>query len=111
MRTFARAVAEFAFCARTRLTRLFNPFTFGASSDSHTRTEEWVSYAVDIIIERDAEGWYVGLVPALRGCHTQARSVDQLLDRVCEAAELCLEVAGELPSEYGIVVIGRVMRA
>ena len=25
----------------------------------------------DVIIERDADGWYVATVPALRGCHTQ----------------------------------------
>lgn len=44
-----------------------------------------------VIIERDAEGWYVGSVPELRGCHSQAKSLDQLLDRVREAIALCLE--------------------
>ena len=48
-----------------------------------------------VIIERDAEGYYVASVPALRGCHTQARSLDELMSRVREAAELCLEVQGE----------------
>ncbi|CAA9379208.1 MAG: hypothetical protein AVDCRST_MAG89-5239, partial [uncultured Gemmatimonadetes bacterium] len=28
----------------------------------------------DVVIERDREGCYVASVPALRGCHTQARS-------------------------------------
>ena len=46
----------------------------------------------DVVIERDAEGYYVASVPALRGCHTQARSLDQLVERVREAIELCLEV-------------------
>lgn len=31
----------------------------------------------DVLIERDSEGYYVATVPALRGCHTQARSLDQ----------------------------------
>lgn len=47
------------------------------------------------IIERDREGYYVASVPALRGCHTQAKSLDELVVRVREAIELCLEVEGK----------------
>jgi len=46
----------------------------------------------NVVIERDAEGYYVASVPELRGCHTQARSLDKLLSRIREAIELCLEV-------------------
>lgn len=49
----------------------------------------------NIIIERDSEGYYVGSVPSLRGCHTQARSLDDLVERMREAIELCLEVEDE----------------
>lgn len=45
-----------------------------------------------VIIERDAEGFYVGSVPALPGCHTQARSLDELMSRIGEAIQLSLEV-------------------
>jgi predicted RNase H-like HicB family nuclease len=45
----------------------------------------------DVIIERDEEGLYVGSVPQLPGCHTQGRSLDELMDRMREAIELCLE--------------------
>jgi predicted RNase H-like HicB family nuclease len=48
-----------------------------------------------VIIERDTEGYYVASVPALRGCHTQAKSLDQVMSRVREAVELCLEDQGE----------------
>jgi len=44
-----------------------------------------------VIVERDSEGWYVASVPALRGCHTQAKSLDDLQDRIREAISLCLE--------------------
>lgn len=46
----------------------------------------------NVIIERDSEGYYVATVPDLRGCHTQAKSLDTLMERVREAIELCLEV-------------------
>jgi predicted RNase H-like HicB family nuclease len=48
----------------------------------------------DVLIERDREGCYVASVPALRGCHTQARSLDDLMERVKEAVGVCLEVDG-----------------
>jgi len=44
-----------------------------------------------VLIERDEEGNYVATVPSLRGCHTQAKSLDTLLKRVREVIELCLE--------------------
>jgi predicted RNase H-like HicB family nuclease len=50
----------------------------------------------DIIIEKDSEGYFVASVPALNGCHTQAKSLDVLMERIREAIELCLEVQGEM---------------
>jgi len=48
-----------------------------------------------IVIERDSAGYFVATVPELRGCHTQAKSLDNLMKRVREAIELCLEVEGK----------------
>ncbi len=48
-----------------------------------------------VIIERDAEGYYVATVPELRGCHTQARSLDELMGRIKEAIQVCLEAEGD----------------
>jgi predicted RNase H-like HicB family nuclease len=44
-----------------------------------------------VIIERDEDGYFVGTVPELKGCHTQAKSLDELMDRIKEATLLCLE--------------------
>jgi len=44
-----------------------------------------------VIIERDAESYYVATVLGLPGCHTQARSLDELMDRVKEAIQVCLD--------------------
>jgi predicted RNase H-like HicB family nuclease len=43
-----------------------------------------------VIVERDQDGYYVASVPALAGCHTQAQSLDELMQRVQEAIEVCL---------------------
>ena len=54
-----------------------------------------MSREFSVVIERDEEGYYVASVPALPGCHTQARSLDTLLKRVKEAISLCLEVRAD----------------
>ena len=43
-----------------------------------------------VIVEQDEEGYFVASVPELRGCHTQAKSLDVLMKRVREAIALCL---------------------
>jgi predicted RNase H-like HicB family nuclease len=48
-----------------------------------------------VIIEQDEEGYYIAEVPELKGCHTQAKSLDTLMERVREAIQLCLEVYGK----------------
>ena len=58
----------------------------------------------DVVVERDEDGYYVASVPTLPSCHTQARSLDDLMVRVREAIELCLEVQGE-PAE-GLEFVG-----
>jgi predicted RNase H-like HicB family nuclease len=50
----------------------------------------------NIIIERDSEGYHVASVPELKGCHTQAKSLDLLMKRIREAIDLCLESVGSL---------------
>ena len=53
-----------------------------------------------VVIEKDKDGYFVASVPALRGCHTQAKSLDVLMKRVKEAIELCLEVEDPIPTEF-----------
>jgi predicted RNase H-like HicB family nuclease len=62
-----------------------------------------------ILIERDDEGFYVATVPELRGCHTQAKSLDTLMKRVREAIDLCLEVEQELPSPSQFIGVQRIV--
>ncbi len=46
----------------------------------------------NIVIKQDEDGYYIGSVPELPGCHTQAKSLDELNKRIVEAIELYLEV-------------------
>lgn len=62
----------------------------------------------NVIIERDQEGYYVASVPGLHGCHTQARSLDDLLERVREAIKLCLEVEGKNVEPLEFIGVQRV---
>ena len=63
----------------------------------------------NVIIERDSEGYYVASVPELAGCHTQAKSLDELMERVREAIRLCLEVEGEDVEGSEFIGVQRVM--
>jgi predicted RNase H-like HicB family nuclease len=55
--------------------------------------EGGMSRTYDVVVERDEEGYFVASVPELHGCHTQASTLEQLMERVREAIELCLEVS------------------
>ena len=60
-----------------------------------------------VIVEKDEDGWFVGSVPMLPGCHTQARSTDQLMDRMSEAITVYLEAKADEPNRLGPVGGGR----
>ncbi len=62
----------------------------------------------DVIVEKDSAGYFVASVPALPGCHTQAKSLDVLMERAREAIELCLEVQGEIQEPLDFVGVQRI---
>tara|TARA_Y100000310_G_C20130787_1_gene555770 strand:- start:151 stop:369 length:219 start_codon:yes stop_codon:yes gene_type:complete len=55
-----------------------------------------------VVIEQDEDGCYVVSAPALKGCHTQGKTMDEAISNIKEAIELCLEVEQELPEEQFI---------
>ena len=62
---------------------------------------------LNVLVERDRDGFYVASVPSLKGCLTQARSLDELMERIREAAELCLDVQGEEVDELEFIGVQR----
>jgi predicted RNase H-like HicB family nuclease len=62
-----------------------------------------------VIIERDVAGYCVATVPELRGCHTQAKSLDKLLLRVREAIQICLDEQGMTDDKPQFIGIQRIL--
>ena len=56
-------------------------------------------YNFTVVIEKDEDNYYVGYVPSIRGCHTQAKTIDELMKNVKEAIELRLEVEKDIEPE------------
>ena len=44
-----------------------------------------------MVIEKDEDGFYVGEVPALKGCYAQGKSIDELLHNIQEVIEMAVE--------------------
>jgi predicted RNase H-like HicB family nuclease len=53
-----------------------------------------MSVRFSVVVERDEDGYYIASVPELPGCHTQARTLDELTSRIKESIELYLETEG-----------------
>jgi predicted RNase H-like HicB family nuclease len=53
-----------------------------------------------VVVEKDEHGYYVASVPELPGCHTQAKTLDQVMKRIKEAIEVYLETEGMKGHEH-----------
>lgn len=42
-----------------------------------------------VLIEQDEDGIYVAKVPDIVGCHTQGKTISEVMDRVKEAIRVC----------------------
>ncbi|MBU2036730.1 type II toxin-antitoxin system HicB family antitoxin [Patescibacteria group bacterium] len=50
-------------------------------------------YRFPVVIEKDESGYFIGKVPSLKSCYTQAKTLAELYKRLKEATALCLEVS------------------
>lgn len=53
-------------------------------------------YHFSVIIEKDESGYYIGKVPSLKSCYTQAKSLPELYKRLNEVIGLCLDVERDI---------------
>ena len=61
-----------------------------------------------VVIERDESGVYVASIPGLRGCYTQAKTLDTLMKRAREVVELYLECGEEVDDSLEFVGIQQI---
>jgi predicted RNase H-like HicB family nuclease len=47
-----------------------------------------------VVVEKDEDGYYVASVPELPGCHTQAKTLDEVMKRIKEAIQAYIEAEG-----------------
>ncbi len=59
----------------------------------------------NIIIEKGIDGYLISNVIELPGCHTQAKTYDELILRTKEAIELYLEVKKDFTPENTFVAL------
>ena len=61
-----------------------------------------------VLIEQDEDGLYVATVPDIQGCYTQGKTIQEVLERIKEAIELCLEADKEEVEPMKFIGIQRV---
>jgi len=61
----------------------------------------------NVIIEEGEDGYLISEVVELPGCHTQAKTLDNLMERTKEAISLCLEE--ESPNKEKFLGLQKIM--
>jgi len=56
-----------------------------------------LSVKLTVLIEQGEDGAYIATVPSLKSCYTQADTIPDVLEKIREAATLCLEVESDIP--------------
>lgn len=64
-----------------------------------------------VLIEQDEDGIYVAKVPEIEGCHTQGKTIQEALERIKEAIEVCLESEQEKISPMTFIGIQKIQVA
>ncbi len=49
----------------------------------------------NVFIEQDEDGIYIAKVPEIEGCYTQGKTLEEVIERIKEAIEVCLEADKE----------------
>ena len=62
----------------------------------------------NVLIEQDEDGIYIAKVPEIEGCYTQGQTLQEVLERIKEAIEVCLEADKEDVNPMRFVGIQRV---
>lgn len=61
-----------------------------------------------VLIEQDEDGIYVAKVPDIKGCYTQGKTIQQAMERIKEAIQVCLEADKEEPYQMKFIGLQQV---
>ncbi|MEN7982097.1 MAG: type II toxin-antitoxin system HicB family antitoxin [Nanoarchaeota archaeon] len=61
-----------------------------------------------VLIEQDEDGLYVAKVSEIEGCYTQGKTIQEVLERIKEAIEVCLESEKENINPMTFIGIQRI---
>jgi len=62
----------------------------------------------NVFIEQDEDGIYVAKVPEIEGCYTQGKTLEEVIERIKEAIEVCLEADKEEINPMRFVGVQRI---
>ena len=68
-------------------------------------SSEMKTLKIEVIVEKNKAGCYLGSVPVFPGCHTKTETLDELVVRLKDIIEAYLKVGGYETKE-GIELIG-----
>ena len=61
-----------------------------------------------VLIEQDEDGIFVAKVPDIQGCYTQGKTVREVMERIKEAIQVCLEADKEEPHQMKFIGLQQV---
>jgi predicted RNase H-like HicB family nuclease len=67
-----------------------------------------VKYTFTVIVEKDEDGFYVAEVPDLKGCYTQGKTLEEVLENIREVIGMCLEAEKIDPHNKEIVAVQKI---
>jgi predicted RNase H-like HicB family nuclease len=62
----------------------------------------------NVVIEQDENGMYIVKVIDMQGCYTQGKTIEEAIERVKEAIQVCLESEQEDVPEMKFIGIQRI---
>ena len=69
-------------------------------------------HVFQVIVEQDEAGYYVAECPALRGCYTQGKTYEEVMENIKDVISLCLEELRakrkRIPTQPEIIGVQRV---
>jgi len=62
----------------------------------------------NVIIEEGEDGYFISEVIGLPGCHTQGKTLDELMERTKEAISLCLKCQKDIDIEDRFIGVQKI---